>query len=111
MNLSGQIGGKGLVRKISELAFGGSNDAVKLAFLDPEQPELIDKLDLRMVSEVKKGSSGAVEVKLINRIALLELLAELVKETEAPLKENGAESFFTAMDKAAAKLGVGGHEV
>ena len=95
----------GLVRRINELAFGSATDAVKLAFIDPDKPELIDGLDLRMVSEVKRGNNGAVEVKLLNRIALLELLAGLLK-TDGPTAApgGGAESFFTAMDKAAEKL-------
>lgn len=92
-----------VIRQIDELAFGRANDAVKLAFLEPEQQGLIDGLDLRMVSEVKRGANGAVEIKLINRIALLELLAQLLEPPSS--KSNEAESFFTAMDKAAAMLG------
>ena len=100
-----KLSGSGLVRKIEELAFWKSNDAVKLVFLKPEEQEIIDKLDLRMVSEVKRGSGGNVEVKLLNRVALLELLAGLL-DTGAPVtgKEGEAESFFTAMDKAAASF-------
>lgn len=94
----------GLVRRINELAFGSATDAVKLAFIDPERPELIDGLDLRMVSEVKRGNNGAVEVKLLNRIALLELLAGLLKTDGPAAQGGGAESFFTAMDRAAERL-------
>ena len=92
-----------VINRIGALAFGKANDAVKLVFLDPENTEQIEMLDLSMVSEIKRGTNGAVEVKLLNRIALLELLAELT----APQTRKGseAESFFTAMDKAAAKLG------
>lgn len=95
--------------RIGRLAFGRANDAVKLVFLDPDNRELIDKLDLSMVSEVKRGANGAVEVKLLNRIVLLELLASLT-EPQA-VRNNEAESFFTAMDKAAARMGAGGDEV
>lgn len=104
--MGGSYKSAGLVRRINELAFGSATDAVKLAFIDPERPELIDGLDLRMVSEVKRGNNGAVEVKLLNRIALLELLAGLLK-TDSPAGQGqggGAESFFTAMDRAAEKL-------
>lgn len=105
MFLGGKLKNAGLVRRINELAFGSATDAVKLAFIDPERPELIDGLDLRMVSEVKKGNNGAVEVKLLNRIALLELLAGLLK-SDAPAGQQGAgaESFFTAMDRAAERM-------
>lgn len=92
-----------LVEHINKLAFGKSNDAVKLALLDTEQLGLIDGLDLNMVSEVKRGAKGEVEVKLLNRIELLELLAQLL-EASSP-KSSEAESFFNAMDNAAARLG------
>ena len=93
--------------RIAQLAFGKANDAVKLVFLDPEQPEQLEKieeLDLSMVSEVKRGGNGSVEVKLLNRIALLELLAQLSAPSGAAAKNGEAESFFLAMDKAASKL-------
>ncbi len=97
-----KLSGADVINRIGNMAFGKANDAVKLVFLDPESKEQIDKLDLSMVSEVKRGSNGVVEVKLINRIALLELLAGLT----APQTQKGdeAESFFTAMDRAAARL-------
>ncbi len=101
--MKNEIGGSDVVRLIGELAFGNANDAVRLIFLDPDNQELIDGLDLRMVSEVKRGSNGAVEVKLLNRIALLELLAGLLETTEN--SGNQAASFFSAMDKAAGRLG------
>lgn len=87
---------------IRRLAFAKSNDAVKLVFLEPEQLGLIDGLDLNMVSEVKRGAKGEVEVKLINRIALLELLSGLLEKSSP--SGGGAESFFTAMDSLASKL-------
>ena len=105
--MSRELCSSDVIRHINNLAFGKANDAVKLAFLEPEQKEEIANLDLRMVSEVKRGANGAVEVKLLNRIALLELLAGLLGETAKPEKSQ-AESFFTAMDAAAARLGDGG---
>ena len=100
-----KLSGTDVINRIGNLAFGKANDAVKLVFLDPESREEIDKLDLSMVSEIKRGANGVVEVKLLNRIALLELLAGLT----APQSQRGneAESFFTAMDKAAARLSPG----
>ena len=96
------MSGSDVVSRIGDLAFGMAYDAVKLIFLDPERSDQIDGLDLCMVSEVKRGAGGAVEVKLINRIALLEMLARLAAPQNH--KESEAESFFTAMDRAAAKL-------
>lgn len=99
-----KLSGDEVKRRIAELAFGKCNDAVKLIFLEPEQYELLDGLDLRMVSEVKRGSNGSVEVKLINRTDLLKLLAGQTETTEN-VKGNDAASFFVAMDKAAKRLG------
>ena len=103
--MSSRLNSTAVVSHIKRLAFGKANDAVKLAFIPPERLELIDELDLSMVSEVKRGAKGEVEVKLLNRVARLELLAKLL-EGEAP-RGSEAESFFTAMDKAAARLGDG----
>ena len=95
-----------VVERIGNLAFGRANDAVKLIFLDGDRLELLDGLDLSMVAEVKRSNTGAVEVKLLNRIALLELLSRLMEPSIS--EENQAESFFNAMDKAAARLDEGG---
>lgn len=100
------VKGGDLVKQIVKLAFGRSNDAVKLVFLDPEQQEIIDGLDLSMVAEIKRDSKGMVEVKLIDRLALLEMLSKLLEPAQDS-KSSGAESFFSAMDKAAARLGDG----
>lgn len=100
-------GDEDVASRIEKLAFGKANDAVKLAFLDPDQPEQlkeIGKLNLSMVSEVKRSGNGSVEVKLLNRIALLELLAQLSAPPVETSNNGEAESFFLAMDKAASKL-------
>ena len=100
-----KLGRDTVIEQLRQMALGRSNDAVKLAFLQPEQLESVDGLDLRMVSEIKRGSKGEVEVKLISRLALLELLAGMLEGGES--KGSEAESFFNAMDKAAARLGDG----
>lgn len=88
---------------LAEIAFGNSNDAVKLAFVDAEQDkERLDSLDLTMLSEIKRLQNGSVEVKLIDRIKVIELLLrELANPQKNELK--GAEALFLAMDRAAAK--------
>ncbi len=92
-----------IVQLIDELAFGKTNDAVKLVFMDPEDSKKIEKLDLRMVQEIKRGSSGGLEIKFIDRIKLLEFLAGCLKPPESEAGTQ-AQSFFEAMDKAAARL-------
>ena len=103
-DLKGKLSSAKVAEHIRKLAFAKSNDAVKLVFLEPEQLGLIDGLDLNMVSEVKRGAKGEVEVKLLNRIALLELLSGLLEKGSPSQGAGGAESFFTAMDSLASKL-------
>ena len=89
-----------LVSALAQLALGGCNDAVKLLYLEPEELSGIDELDLRHISELKRSPSGAVEIRLTNRLELLKLLAGMLDA-----ESNPAESFVTALDSAAAALG------
>ena len=61
-----------VTRRLAELAFGKANDCVRLALED--EPRL-DKLDLSLLSEVKRNDKGTVEIKLIDRLQALEQLA------------------------------------
>ena len=92
-----------VLRRISELAYGRANDAVKLVLLEKEHSDLIDDLDLSLLSEVKKGSNGVIEVKLIDRLEALELLAKLLGPSENEHSKN-AESLFRALDETAGRL-------
>jgi hypothetical protein len=80
------------------------NDAVKLAFYDGEDGG-VDGLDLSLISEVKRGANGGIEVKLINRLSALELLAKLLGMNGEEKTETGtAAALFKAMEDAAAKV-------
>ena len=83
------------------LAMGRANDAVKLAYLDQDGLSQIDGLDLRCLTEFKRSSNGAVEVKLTDRVAVLEKLLEQQKA-----EEDGLGAFLEAMDRLAAPEGV-----
>jgi len=90
-----------VIKRLRDIAFGRSNDIVKLAFMDGDDGfSKIDGLDLALLSEVKRSSNGVVELKLSNRIEALKLL---FSELEAEQKADGtdAKSFFEAMDRAA----------
>ena len=69
-----------ILRKLSRVAFGKANDCVKLAM---EETCSVDGLDLTLLSEVKCSKNGVVEVKLLDRLKALELLAELSDRREA----------------------------
>ena len=74
---SGKISRQDVTRRLAELAFGKANDCVRLALED--DPEL-GKLDLSLLSEVKRNDKGTVEIKLIDRLRALEQLAEVAGE-------------------------------
>lgn len=63
---------------LKRLAFGNCADAVYLVFADELPPaEIIERLDLFNVSEIKRVKGGGVEVKLFDRLKALEKLFEL----------------------------------
>ena len=71
-----------VARRLAELAFGEANDCVKLVL---EQETDLDSLDLSLLSEVKRNDKGTVEVKLIDRLQVLEQLAALAGKEETGL--------------------------
>ena len=85
-----------LLRRMERLAGCRVNDAVKLAFLDGEQLGEIDGLDLEALKEFKRSEKGAVELKLVDRAAVLEKLLEL-----SDGEEEQAAEFFRALGENA----------
>ena len=73
----GEIRRRDVTRRLAELAFGKANDCVRLALEDDPR---LDKLDLSLLSEVKRNDKGTVEIKLIDRLRALEQLAAVAEE-------------------------------
>ncbi len=91
---SGELRQQDVARRLAELAFGKANDCVRLV-LEP-QPE-VSKLDLTLLSEVRRSEKGAVEVRLVDRLRALEQLAQLAAA------ENGdLESFLKSLGEGGA---------
>ena len=86
---SGQVSREDVVRRLAELAFGRANDCVKLVL---EEGTSLDKLDLSLLSEVKRNDKGTVEVRLIDRLRALEQLQVLAKENGSDV-----EAFLMAL--------------
>ena len=86
---AGEIRRQDVTRRLAELAFGKANDCVRLALED--DPSL-GKLDLSLLSEVKRNDKGTVEIKLIDRLRALEQLAQVAQEDNSDL-----ESFLQAL--------------
>ena len=75
---------------LKRLAFGSCKDAVVLAFTEElPPPEVIEKLDLFNVSEIKRVKGGGVEIKLFDRLKALEKLFELENSVSDRSKASG----------------------
>ena len=87
----GEIRQRDVTRRLAELAFGKANDCVRLALEDDPR---LDKLDLSLLSEVKRNDKGTVEIKLIDRLRALEQLAIVAEEEKTDL-----EAFLQALQE------------
>ena len=86
---SGQLTREDVARRLAELAFGKANDCVKLVLTDDA---VLEKLDLSLLTEVKRNDKGTVEVRLVDRLKALEQLALLAQAEGEDL-----ESFLKAL--------------
>ena len=86
---TGQISRTDVTRRLAELAFGKANDCVRLALED--DPNL-GRLDLSLLSEVKRNDKGTVEIKLIDRLKALEQLAQVAGDDSEEM-----EAFLAAL--------------
>ncbi|MBQ6539812.1 MAG: XRE family transcriptional regulator [Oscillospiraceae bacterium] len=102
--MAGKLKRKGVLERLEQIAFGSSNDVVKLAFTDEESEGDLDSLDLTLLSEIKRTNNGTVEVKLIDRLKMIELLLRELEEPQVMQRSKGAEALFTAIDRAAGKV-------
>lgn len=87
---------------LKKLAVSSPNDAVKLLFLGEEDLSLLDSLDLSLISEIKRSPNGAVEMKFVDRLAVLRELLSLQKAEES--RNADEANFYAALDKAAKML-------
>ena len=86
---AGKIRREDVTRRLAELAFGKANDCVRLALEDDPQ---LNRLDLSLLSEIKRNEKGTVEIKLIDRLKALEQLALAAGDDQS-----GAEAFLQAL--------------
>lgn len=84
-----------IVRRLAGLAFGRANDCVRLVL--EAEPE-VETLDLSLLSEIKRSDKGAVEIKLLDRLQVLEQLAQMTGSTQTE-----AASFFRALESTCEK--------
>ena len=79
--MGGKISRNMILARLAELAFGGSGDAAKLAFLSAGDIATLDGLDLRALTGIHTSGNGGVEVRLLDRTKLLELLLAATNST------------------------------
>ena len=84
-----------VARRLAELAFGKANDCVQLVLREDVQ---IEGLDLSLLTELKRNDKGTLEVRLLDRLKALELLAGLAQQEGTDL-----ESFLQAMQGSGAE--------
>ena len=89
---SGEVSRQDVARRLAELAFGNANDCIRLVM--EAQPDL-EKLDLSLLKEVKRNEKGGMEVKLIDRLQILEQLSAVAEEDRS-----GLEAFLQALQGA-----------
>ena len=84
------------IRRLTELAFGRANDAVKLAAaLSTGETSELERLELSSVGELKLTDKG-VEIKFIDRVRALEALCGLLGDGS----QKDAAEFFRALEDA-----------
>ena len=81
---AGKVTREDVTRRLAELAFGKANDCVRLALEDDPQ---LGRLDLSLLSEVKRNDKGTVEIKLIDRLKALEQLAMVAGEGDGEMEQ------------------------
>lgn len=86
--LAQEVQREDIIRRLFRLGFHRGSQCLKLL-----TGEADGETDLSLVSEIKRGSNGTVEVKLIDRVAVLKLLLELLKGNET----DGAEEFLRSL--------------
>ena len=96
-NAAAQLKRDDVLRRLAQLAFGGAEDALKLA-LDPKK-ERIEGLDLSAVAEFKVTDKG-VEMKMVDRVKALEVLFGLLESGD----DSGAEELYRALEEAAEQM-------
>ena len=57
------------------LAFGSISDALTLLFMELPTPDALARMDLGMISEIKRNKDGMLEIRFFDRLKALEKLA------------------------------------
>lgn len=84
-----------ILGEIDRLAKERVNDAVRLAYLNENELEEIDRLELAAVTEFRRSSNGTVELKFVDRLAALKWLLEQAED------DPKGRALYEALEKGA----------
>jgi hypothetical protein len=79
-----------------KLAFGSSNDAIKLLFLNESDSNIFASLDFFNISEIRKPKDGSMEIKFFDRLKALEKIVEFSNEND-----DSVYMFYKALEENA----------
>jgi len=91
-----------VIAGLQRLAFANTNDSIKLILNGKEElNQLIDKLDLFHIAEIKMPKENAIEIKFFDRFKAFERLLEIVNLQDDKQTSSG---FFSALESSANSL-------
>lgn len=82
-----------------KLAFGNIDDAVSLLYMENPSRAELSKMDLFLVSEIKRPKDGSMEIKFFDRLKALEKLESRQEE------DNSVQNLFDAIEQGAKAVG------
>lgn len=85
-----------MLGELKKLAERRVNDAVRLAFLSPDELNQLDELDLSGLVELKR-TDKSFEAKFVDQLKALEMMRQLLERGD----EGEAEAFFRALGRGA----------
>lgn len=87
-------------RGYERIAFGSVKDAVRLLFCEEPTAQLLGRMDLFSIAEIKRPRGGGMEIKFFDRMRAMQALAELPDEEGEELS-----GLVRALEEGARALG------
>ena len=87
-----------LMDELRRLAKWKNNDVVKLAFLDGEEADKVDALDLSGVVELRRNANGTFEAKFVDEVRVLAMLREVLDEGHGGALEDFLDGLYRDKD-------------
>ena len=91
-----EISREAILRELKKIALSKPNAGIELAYMEKPSRQVIQRLDLSAVSEFRRNSAGAVELRFIDRVKALQTLCELL---DGGGDESRTDEFFRALEE------------